>query len=116
MQLILLSLVVYRVTRFIILDTLIQHQRIVFLNKLQGKKPSAFRNKIAELFTCPYCMSIWVAAASVAVLDLFESVRLPVFMWLAVAAGSLLVWRHAEPAAVEVSMGSIVKHKEAKYE
>lgn len=94
--LIFLSLATYRVTRFVVEDTLIQHQRIWVLNRIMGRKPRAWREKLYELLSCKFCLSIWFAAGAVAITDAFTSVPLPVLMWLAVSAGALVIWRAAE--------------------
>lgn len=113
--LLLLSLVTYRVTRFIIADTLIDHQRIWVLNVLLGKAPGKVRNKLHELLTCKFCLSVWIAAAVVVIADQFTVIPLPWFVWLAVCSGSLLVWKVAEPYEVEVSVANTVRHREEKY-
>lgn len=114
--LLILSLTTYRVTRFLLLDTLIESQRVWVYNAVLGKRPGAIRNKIHELITCKFCLSIWIAAGAVATTERYVDLHLPVFLWLASAAGSLVVWRMAEPAEVEITMGNVVRHKEAKYD
>jgi hypothetical protein len=86
-----LSMVVYRVGRFIVLDTLIEEVRDKSYEWLE-KRSSMFWRKIMELIGCPWCITIWVAAATVAVADGFISVPLPFFTWLATATGSLVWW------------------------
>lgn len=86
-----LSATVYRIGRFIVLDTLIDEVRdkVYEWLELRGTK---FWMKILELLGCPWCITIWVAAAVVAVTDIYISVPLPVFVWLGSAAGSLVFW------------------------
>lgn len=57
--LVILSLAVARVTRFLIDDTLIANQRDWVLDRMPAK--------VEELLTCPWCLSVWVAAAACAV-------------------------------------------------
>jgi Protein of unknown function (DUF1360) len=92
-----LSLACYRVTRFVIRDTLWEHWRVKLGDRILGTSPKLWRDKLYDLLHCPYCLSVWVAAATVAAADGFVSVPLPLFSWLAVAAGSLVVWRVVEP-------------------
>jgi len=88
---VILSAVTYRIGRFIVLDTLIDELRDKTYEWLE-KRNSKFWLKIMELIGCPWCITIWVAAAVVAVADAYVSVPLPVFSWLAVASGSLVFW------------------------
>jgi hypothetical protein len=94
--LVLCALVVYRVTRFLIADTLIEGTRTRFGDWLLGSEPKVWRDKLYDLTTCPYCLSIWVSAATVAVVDAFMSVPLPVLVWLASAGLAMVVWRIVE--------------------
>lgn len=96
--LVLFSLVVWRVVRFLLRDSLIEHQRQWLYGKLIGDMThqSALRDKIYELLDCPYCLSIWCSAAVVAVADRYTSVPLPVYMWPAASAGCMIVWRIVE--------------------
>lgn len=95
MLLILLSLVVYRVTRFVLRDTLIETQRDWVYGKLLDP-PKPWSDKLFELLSCPYCLSIWFAAAAVVGADQYTSVPLPWATWLAVAAGAMVAWRYIE--------------------
>ena len=92
-----LSLVCYRITRFIVKDTIIDGFRIWLHTVILGRKPALWREKLGELISCPFCISVWIAAALAVVADYFvPSVPLPVFQWLAVAAGTLVIWRIVE--------------------
>lgn len=95
---ILVSFVVYRVTRFFLKDSMIEKQRLWFYGWLIGDmtKQSAWRDKIYELFDCPYCFSIWVSAGAVTVATRFVSVPLPLYVWLAGSTGALIVWHVLE--------------------
>lgn len=90
---VILSLVVYRVGRFIVLDTLIEGTRESVFRRLIAREGSLVASKFLELLGCPYCITIWVAAGATVVTDAFISVPLPVWVWLASAAGSLVWWR-----------------------
>lgn len=95
LTLIIMSLATYRVARFLILDSLIATPRIWLHQVLLGKQ-SKVRRYLYELINCPYCMSIWIAAAIVALADRYTSVPMPIFTWLAVSAGSLVTWNYIE--------------------
>lgn len=112
--LLLMSLTAYRVARFFVLDTMFGALRERFLDWLSTGEdvggdrrpinphadPVAFsrlplvRRKAYELLTCPFCFTVYTAAGAVAVWDLWGgSLPMPVYWWLAVAAGALIVWR-----------------------
>lgn len=89
------SLCVYRLTRFFLRDTLIDEPREWLYNKILAKE-TLWRDKLYELLDCPYCLSIWFSAATIAVADLYTSVPLPVYAWLATAGLCMVVWRIVE--------------------
>lgn len=93
---VLLSLTVYRATRFVTEDTLWEGTRQRLGDRILGTEPAVWRDKLYELLNCRYCLSVWMSAGAVAVADGFTSVPLPVFTWLAVAGGSMIVWKAAE--------------------
>ena len=64
-----------RLTRLVYEDTIFDGPR----NWLLGWVP----NKVAELLTCPWCISAYTTAATVIGFDLFVSVPLPFAAWLA---------------------------------
>jgi hypothetical protein len=88
--LLVLSLVTYRVGRFIALDTLIDVPRLRLMSWLAEK--GAVGHKLNELLGCAYCITIWVSAAATALTMVFMPVPMPVWMWLAASAGALVVW------------------------
>jgi hypothetical protein len=90
--LIVLSATVYRISRFIVLDTLIDEARNCVLSWLE-LRTSMFWSKIHDLLGCPYCITIWISAAAVAITDIWiTGVPMPVWTWLAAASGALLFW------------------------
>lgn len=95
MWLIAMSFATYRVTRFLIADTLIDRPRLWFHQTIT-QRGGGFGRWLFKLVTCVYCLSIWVAAAVTALVDLWGSVPQPVLVWLAVAAGALAVWKYIE--------------------
>jgi len=88
--LVVLALATYRVTRFLILDDLIERPRIWVYMRL-SRWP-----KVLELAGCPWCLSVWIAGALTAVAAVASSVPLPVLSWLAVAGGAMIPWRYME--------------------
>lgn len=94
--LIVLSAVTYRVSRFVVLDSLIEAPRNWVLNWLE-MHPNVVTSKLVELAGCPWCVTVWVAAAVVAIQDLaIDSVPVPIWSWLAVATGSLVFWGYID--------------------
>lgn len=90
--LVVLSAVVYRVTRFIIEDTLLDGPREKLLTWLE-EHPGFMNDKLYVLIECPFCVSIWVSAGAVALTDLVvDDVPVPVWTWLAAATGALVFW------------------------
>jgi len=94
---ILLSLVTYRVSRFIVLDTLWEKSRDRFAAWLEVRDNIA-ADKFGELIGCPFCVSVWVAAGSVGATALFvDPVPMPVWVWLATATLALVWWAVIDP-------------------
>jgi len=98
-----LSLVVYRVTRFLIEDTLIDAPRMWLRKRIVGNvvgvavsNTKPWRAKLIELSECPYCLSVWVSAATVLVAALTSNVPLPFWVWLGTCGGAMLVWSTVE--------------------
>lgn len=85
-----LSLVTYRVARLIRDDLIFDAPRA----RLYGWLITGgwLRRKLHELISCSFCLTIWIAAGAVLLTLPFASVPLPVWTWLASAAGSLIVW------------------------
>lgn len=92
----LMSVAVYRATRFVILDSLIDQQRIWFHTWLLGVKPGAVRAKLFDLVTCAYCLTVWFSAVTVLITDQFSVVPLPWLAWVATCGGAVIVWQWAE--------------------
>lgn len=90
---IVLSLVVYRVARFIVLDSLIDGTRENITVWL-GHRSHRWWHKLLELIGCPFCVTIWISAFTLIAYRIFvDDFPIPVFTWLAVAAGALIPWR-----------------------
>lgn len=94
----LLGAVTYRVARFLLLDTMIDGSRDKAIEFLDKRSDKVVYRKLLELFTCPYCITVWVAAGSVAVTRLFVGpLPMPVWLWLGAATVSLLIWAVIDP-------------------
>lgn len=91
----LIVLTTYRITRFLIDDRLAQPvvSRVQewaegrYLTKHDANATPEYQSQIGYLFSCPWCVSIYVAGAVTCVVDVwFEPVALPVLVAL-VASG-----------------------------
>jgi hypothetical protein len=112
-----LSLVTYRVTRFIILDSLIERWRERFYEWILSpldeneracvidvhedwplRKLPWWRRKSYQLFSCPFCISVWVAGGAVILTELLADfdVVMPAWTWLAISALSLVVYKYID--------------------
>lgn len=100
---IVLSLVTYRVTRFLIEDSLIAAPRFHLKRWISGNEAGIklfntpkWRAKLIELSECPYCISVWVALAATLISSAAASVPQPVWVWLATCGGTMMVWTFVE--------------------
>lgn len=98
-----LAFAVYRITRFVVSDNLIDAQRWWVQKKLAQSDPPmirdgmpAWRKKLLELLECPYCVSVWVTLAAGIPCCLFWSVPLYPITLLAAAGAAMVVWRVVE--------------------
>lgn len=107
---VILAASVYRLARFIIMDSIWDDTRDKFLNWLttgedafgerhpidnrvdpeHWRKLNFLKRKVAELMGCPWCVTIWVAGAVIAA-DYFLPVE-PFFYFLALSTGGLVFW------------------------
>lgn len=98
------AFVVYRVTRFVILDDVIEELRDRVLNKLldgleedQLRLLPLWRRKLYTLLNCPFCVSIYVAAGvTLAHRWVVEPLPVPVWWWVAIAAASLVAYAYID--------------------
>lgn len=116
---IVLSFITYRITRLVLDDGIVKTQRSWFLKRLladqyvldyttKGEevvpdaqaeadgKIAAWRLKLYELFTCPYCMSVWIGLFTTIAVALTWSVPKPFWLWLAICGSTMLVWKVTE--------------------
>jgi hypothetical protein len=110
-----LSLVVYFLTHLVVMDTLFERTRDKVLDRLTTGPPTGgeepividkhrdpkawralplWRTKVFDLFTCPFCFSVWVAFGTVIAWDvvLDHSVPVPLFYALALSRAALVWW------------------------
>lgn len=109
-DLVVMSLVVYRVTRFMSLDSLIDEPRDWVIAKLLAgdtyweddeEWPSnIWKRKALQWIRCPYCQSVWYAAATYLVWrEWGDTVVVEIlYAWLALAAAAMLVYRYTDPS------------------
>lgn len=98
---IVLSLVAYRITRFLLEDSLIDAQRWWVQKKIAGGVAThdatpKWRLKLLDLTECPYCASVWVSAAATGYAMIWWTAPQPVLTWLGTCAGCMIVWRVVE--------------------
>ena len=108
-----LSAVVYRVSRFILLDSIWDDTRDRLMNWLttgvgiegerrpidnrtepeQWRQLNFVKRKAAELMGCPWCVTVWIAAAVVLLTwACSDDLPMPWFYWPALSAGGLVYW------------------------
>lgn len=106
---VLICFVVYRVTRFILDDRITQPVVVPIQHwaerrwaaKEEGRNAEEgdeWRSSIAYLLSCPWCVSVYVAAATVPIFDTVTSVPLPVAVAIAASGftGLASTWEHRE--------------------
>jgi len=98
---VILSAATYRIGRFLLLDSLIDGVRDRFYPWLTNpEKLSTTRLKVADLLTCAYCITVWIAAAVVVFWSLVVAGEWIgwafLLVWPAVAAGSLVLWAYID--------------------
>lgn len=97
LNLVVLSLAVYRVARFVGWDSITQRFRERFTGWSDDQKRNHWphnRRKLAEMIHCPFCFSAWVALAA----------------WLAFREWPHAVMLVAWPLAIAAAAGLIAKN------
>lgn len=101
----LIALVTFRVTRLVIEDTFpplgVPREWLInwwaptdsWMIYHPDARPhwGALGRSLRYLFTCPWCMSVWVGAGVVYVFTLYVSVPLPVAAWIVSSAATGLI-------------------------
>jgi hypothetical protein len=107
---VILTLAVWRITRFIVLDDLIGGTRKKVLDRLEArpapgqvgydddKRPNLLAFKAWTLLTCPWCVGIYVSAGVLLAARIFclDSIPMPIFTWLAIAAAQLIPYNYLD--------------------
>lgn len=106
LDLVVLSAVVYRATRFVELDTMFEDTRdrlLLWLGLQQreskGRIHTVYR-KLLDGATCAFCVSVWFAALATiawAWVSPYELAWASIFHWLAVATGAMVFYRYIDP-------------------
>lgn len=98
---IIISAVTWRVTRFILLDTLLNPVRKRFEAWLrEHEEHSAFARWAAALYTCAFCVSIWVSAGAVSLwcaITWWWIGWLFIPVWLMGSTGCMVLYRYIDP-------------------
>lgn len=89
LAIVILSLAVFRVTRLLIEDTILEPLREKTIFKMHPTD-----SKIRELFTCPWCVGFWLSMMAVGMFYLWPAV----ILWLAL------------PFAISAVVGLIASH------
>ena len=105
---VIMSFATMRVARFVVKDDIFKEPRQKFLYWLahgkvtfnehgavehKDRRLAKWRDKLVTLASCPYCISVWCAGIMTIVWHFVVSpLQAPVFVWLAVCAGALVVW------------------------
>jgi hypothetical protein len=86
------SAVTYRISRFVIMDTIWEGTRDRLVDRLE-QSDRLLPRKTIDWIGCPYCVTPWVAAGVLATHRVFVGpFPEPVWAWLAVATGALVFW------------------------
>lgn len=94
----LLGAVTYRVARFILLDTMIDGVRDRMMEWLDKRSARFLYRKLLELFTCPFCITVWVSGGAALLTRVFVGpFAMPVWVWLASATFALVLWAIIDP-------------------
>ena len=90
----------WRITRFILLDSLIEAPRVKGEKWLAEHQGNRFFRYVAKLYECPFCVSVWVAVGvSLAwcyATDTWLG-RLFPFVWLGTAGAAMVPYRYIDP-------------------
>jgi hypothetical protein len=90
-----LSFVIWRVTRFLLRDSMFEETRFKVEHFFGSRANKLLPRKINELITCPWCVSIWVSAGLTALWRWQEGDGVGWFwtavVWLA-SAGAAMAW------------------------
>jgi hypothetical protein len=97
LAMVMMSAAAWRVAYFIQLDKMLDGPRDSAAHWLRAE-PSTWRMWVLQVvFVCPSCLTVWTAAASVALWPLLTSADWWgwgfLYAWMTVATGALVFWR-----------------------
>ena len=93
------GLTTWRVTRFLLLDSLLEPIRDPFEHWLARHESNPVIGWLGKLYTCAFCVSVWVAAGAnlIWVLAVGGLGWLFLFTWLGAATIAMVVYRYIDP-------------------
>lgn len=108
LDLVVLSAVVYRLTRFALLDSMFEDTREQAWTGMQARQLEAEEGTFRRLFwrklldgsTCAFCVSVWAAGGATlfwAAATSYDLTWASIPHWLAVATGGLVFYRYIDP-------------------
>ena len=96
---VLMGLAGWRVTRFLLLDSMFEGTRFTVEHHF-GTRPGFLNRKLNELISCPWCVSVWVCAGLTALWRWQEGDGLGWFatglVWLATCGAAMAAWKQWE--------------------
>ena len=95
-----LSACTWRLTRFALLDNLLDYPRDVLFLRLDRAPTTRLRRFVLALLRCAFCSSIWIAAAVLGSWCLTRSTWPGwdfIYYWLTIASGAMVIYRYVDP-------------------
>lgn len=94
---VLFSFAIWRVTRFLLRDSMFEDTRFKIEHYFGSRSNKLFHRKMNELVSCPWCVSVWVTFVTVGLWRWQEGDGVGWF-WTAIltgasAAGAMACWR-----------------------
>lgn len=91
------SFFVWRVTRYLMRDSMLEETRFKVEHYFGSRSDRFLYRKINELISCPWCVSVWVAGGLTVAWRLTEGDGVgwfwTVVLWVATAAGAMACWQ-----------------------
>lgn len=110
LELVLLLGACYRVTRFVVKDTIAEpifgrlrdsleyrwirkHTRPGSPEEFDAIESEKFNSKLAYMLSCPWCLGFWVCGVGTLIVSLVYGLDYPIITWLALSTGVGLIAR-----------------------